>query len=106
MLAGSPVTPDFSLTASPASRSIKRGSRTTYSIVVARSGGFTGAVSLNVGGLPAQAGATFSPNPATGTSTLTVTTSRSTPLGTFTLQVAGTSGSLSRATTVTLVTRR
>jgi N-acetylmuramoyl-L-alanine amidase len=99
-------TPDFSLSVSPSSRSIKRGSKTTYSISIAPSGGFTGSVSLSASGLPAQAGASFSPNPATGSSTMTVTTSRSTPVGTFTLRIDGTSASLTRTTTATLVTRK
>jgi hypothetical protein len=106
MLSGTPANPDFSLSASPASRTIKRGAKTTYSIAIAASGGFTGAVSLSASGLPAQATASFSPNPATAGSTMTVTTSRSTPLGTFTLRIDGTSGSLSHTGTATLVTRR
>jgi hypothetical protein len=106
MLAGTPPSPDFSLSASPVSRSIKRGSKTTYSISVARAGGFSGSVTLGVTGLPAQATASFAPNPATSTATLTVATSRSTPLGTFTLLVAGTSGSVSHTTSVTLTTHR
>jgi N-acetylmuramoyl-L-alanine amidase len=100
------ATPDFSLTASPSSRTIKRGTTATYSISIAASGGFADAVALSAGGLPAQASASFSPNPATATSTMTVTTSSSTPRGTFTLRITGTSGSLSHSTTATLVIRR
>jgi hypothetical protein len=106
MLSGTPATPDFSMSTSPSSRTIKRGASTTYSIAIAPSGGFTGAVSLSASGLPAQASASFSPNPATAASTLTVTTSRATPPGTFTLRIGGTSGSLSHTAAATLVTRK
>ena len=53
---------------------------------------------------PMQAGASFNPasvNTA-GSSTLTVTTARSTTRGTFTLTVQGTGGGFMRTTTVSL----
>jgi len=60
-------------------------------------------VTLNATGVPAGATATFSPNPATGaSSTLTVATSGTTPVNTFTITVTGTSGTLSHTTTVSL----
>jgi len=100
--------PDFSLSASPASRSIKRGARTTYTVTIARTGGFAGALSFAATGLPTGATASFSPNPTTTTgtsSTLTIRTTSSTTLGTFTVTITGTSGSLSRTTKVTLVVK-
>jgi hypothetical protein len=95
--------PDFSLTATPASRTVTAGTSTTYTVSVAPAAGFTGSVSLGASGLPAGASASFSPNPTTGTSTMTVTTTGSTPAGSYPVTVTGTSGSLSHATGVQLV---
>jgi hypothetical protein len=99
-------TPDFSISASPASQSIGTGSSTSYTVTVAPINGFTGTVALSVSGLPTGATGTFSPTSITGgsgTSTLNVTTSSSTAVGTYTLTIKGTSGTLSHTTTVTLV---
>lgn len=95
--------PDFSLSASPASRTVTQGASTTYTVTETPSGGFTGSVTLAASGLPTGATAAFSPNPTTGASTLTVTTATTTPTGSFTITITGTSGTLSHTTTVTLV---
>ncbi|HEX2686262.1 MAG TPA: M4 family metallopeptidase [Kofleriaceae bacterium] len=95
--------PNFSLSASPASRTVVQGTSTTYTVTETPSGGFTGSVTLAASGLPTGATAAFSPNPTTGTSTLTVTTATTTPTGSFTITITGTSGTLSHTTTVTLV---
>jgi subtilase family serine protease len=103
--------PDFSIFASPASRSIKRGSSTTYQATVTASGGFSEAVSFNATGLPSGANATFSPSsvPGSGVSTMTVSTgSRTTPTGSYTLTITGTGtgGSPVHSTTVSLTVTR
>jgi serine protease AprX len=95
--------PDFTLTASPTSRTVRRGSSTTYAITVNKVNGFAGSVSLSVGGQPSRTTASFSPNPATTTSTLTITTRSNTTRSTYTLTVTGTSGGVSRTVKVTLV---
>jgi protocatechuate 3,4-dioxygenase beta subunit len=94
--------PDYSLSLTPSSQSVVQGSSTTYTVTVAPSSTFNGAVQLSAGGLPAGAGATFSPNPATSTSTMTVTTSPTTPTGSSTITVTGTNGSLSHSANTTL----
>jgi hypothetical protein len=100
-----PSGPDFSITASPASQTVTAGAGTSYTATVAASGGFTGAVSFSVSGLPSGATASFNPTSVTGSgsSTMSVSTSASTPAGTYTLTIAGTSGALSHSTTVKLV---
>ncbi len=62
-------------------------------------------VYLDVGGLPAGAVGTFNPNPATGSSTLTVTVSSGVSRGTYILTVTGTGGTpaIQHTATATLV---
>ena len=85
---------DFSVTLSPASQTVTPGFSTAYNATINTIGGFNSPVTLSVTGLPAGATGTFSPNPATTSSTLTVTTTASTPLGSSTLTVTGVNGSL------------
>jgi subtilisin family serine protease len=100
-----PPTPDFSLSASPSSQTVTQGGSTAYTATVTPSGGFSGTVTFSASGLPAGAGASFSPPSVTGSgsSTMNVTTSGATPPGSYTLTITGTSGSLVHSTTVTLV---
>jgi subtilase family serine protease len=96
--------PDFSLSALPSSLSVARGAKGTSSITISRLNGFSSSVTLSASGLPKGVTASFSPNPATTTSTLTLKVSRSAPSGTFTITIKGTSGSLSHSATVSLTT--
>lgn len=98
------VVGDFSISASPSSRSVRRGQSTTFSVTVTGSGGFNGTVSLSASGLPSRTTATFNPSSFTGsgTSTLTVSSNKHSPAGTKTLTITGTSGSLSHSANVTL----
>ena len=96
------ASPDFGLTATPATQTVAPGSATTYMVRVTPLNGFNGTVSLSANGLPANASASFSAL-ASGVSTLTVSTANSTPTGSSTLTVTGTSQNLSHSTTVALV---
>jgi YD repeat-containing protein len=95
---------DFSLSASPTTRTVTASSSTTYTITVSKSGNFSGVVSFTTSGLPSGASASFSPTTVTaqGSTTMTVTTSSSTPGANSTVTVTGTSGSLVHTTSVTL----
>src|SRR5207302_834452 len=96
--------PDFSLSATPASRTVVQGGSTTYTANISRLGGFTGGVTLSVSGLPAGSTWTFTPNPAAAnSSTLTVTTAATTPTGSSLLTITGAGGALTRTTSVTLI---
>jgi hypothetical protein len=109
MTVNSLTTPDFSLSATPASQAVAPGNGTSYALTLTPSNGFAGNVSLSLGALPAGVNATFNTNPipnGSGTSTLTVTTASSTAPGTYTLTITGTSGSLMHSTSVTLIVRR
>jgi subtilase family serine protease len=95
--------PDFTISASPSSRSVKRGSSTTYAVTITRTGGFAGTVTLTVSGQKLILTPTFSPAQTSGsTSTLTVVTSRADSAGTRTLTITGSAGTLKHATAVTL----
>src|SRR2546430_588331 len=76
---------------------------TSYSVTISPTGGFSGQVNLSVSGLPSGASGSFAPNPATASSTLSVTTGTGTPVGPYTLTITGVSGSLTHTTTVSLV---
>jgi hypothetical protein len=99
-------TPDFSLSATPASQTVKHGAGTSYTVSITRTGGFTGTVTLSAGGLPIGVSVGFNPNGTTGnSSTMSVSTSGRTPRGTYVLTITAVSGSLSHSTNVTLVVR-
>ena len=94
-------TPNFTLSASPGSQTVARGGIATYTVSVNPANTYN--LSLSVSGLPFKATASFSPNPASSTSMLTVSTWRKSTSGSYTLTITGTSGGISRTTTVTLV---
>ena len=98
--------PNFSVAATPSSRTVPPGTGTSYNVSVTPSNGFTGNVTFSVIGLPSGATASFSPSSVTGSgsSTLSVSTSSSTPTGSYTLTITATNGSnLTHSTQVTLV---
>jgi len=99
------VQPDFSLSASPASQTVSQGSGTSFTATATAGTGFTGNVSFSVSGLPAGATPSFSPASisASGSSTLSVSTSLTTAPGSYPLTVTATSGTLTHTANVTLV---
>ena len=95
--------PDFTLAVTPASRTIRAGSTTTFSVTIGRVGGFSSGVTMSVAGLGSGAVGSFAPNPAPASaSTLTVRTSVLAARGTFTLRITGRNGALSHQVTATL----
>ena len=98
------ATADYSLAVSPASQSaVQGGAAPGYTVTINASNGFAGSVSLGATGLPAGASASFSPNPATSSSTLTITTAATTPIGSYPFTITGTSGVLSHTAFATVV---
>ena len=84
--------PTFTLSVPGIGFEVGQGSNATGTVTVNPQNGFTSAVNLAVSGLPNGATASFSPNPTTGSSTMTVTASPTTPVGLYTLTYTGTSG--------------
>jgi uncharacterized membrane protein len=96
--------PDFTLSASPSTLTVTRGSTGSYTVTIAGVNGFAGSVSLSVSGLGSRVTTSFSPGSVTGSgsSTLTITVARSATRGKSTLTITGTSGALSHSTTAAL----
>ncbi|PYU18098.1 MAG: hypothetical protein DMG30_29125, partial [Acidobacteria bacterium] len=96
------VVGNFALTASPSSVSVVQGVNATSTITVTPQGGFTSSVTLSASGLPSGVTASFSPNPATASSTLTLMASNAAATGTATVTITGTAGGLTHSSTVSL----
>jgi subtilase family serine protease len=101
---GSSSTPGFSLSASPASVSVKQGSSGTSTITSTVSGGFASAITLSASGQPSGVTVGFSPTSITGagTSTMMLTVAATVATGTYPITVTGTSDSTTETTTVSL----
>lgn len=99
--------PGFLLSANPASQTITVGGKAAYTVSTAIVDGFSGNVALSVAsGLPTGATAAFSPASiaAGDSSTLTLTSTATTPPGTYTLTINGKfSTDLPHSVQVTLV---
>jgi YD repeat-containing protein len=85
------TSPAYSLSVAPSSQTIQASQITTYTVTMATFNGFNSAVTLSASGLPANATAGFNPPSlsANGSSTMTVTSHRATPVGGSTLTVTG-----------------
>lgn len=101
-----PVVPDFTLSASPASVSVRRASSATSTITVNPVNGFNGTVSLSASGLPNGVTATFNPSSTTSSSTLTLTAASTASTGTTTVTVTGASGTLTHTVNITVTVRK
>ena len=95
--------PNFSLSISPSTVTLTRnGGTANYTVTINPTGGFSSTVQLSVSGLPSGTTGSFSPNPATTSSALTLNVSSSTARGSYTFTVSGTSGTLTHTATATL----
>ena len=101
----SAATADFSLSATPASQTVLPGQSTSYTATVTPETGFTGIVSFSASGLPSGATAAFAPTSVagSGSTTMNVITSITTPMGAYQLTIIGASGDRVHSVAVTLV---
>jgi hypothetical protein len=97
--------PNFSITASPSSVTVTRGTSGTSTISTTALNGFNSAISLSASGQGGRVTVTFSPNPipapGTGSSTMKISVNRRATRGTRTITVTGTGG-VTHTTTVIL----
>jgi hypothetical protein len=101
------VTPDFTMSASPTSLSLKPGQSGNSSVTVTSLNGFADSVGLSITGCPANATCTVNPVSVTGgsgSSTFSVVTTASIAPGTYTLTITGTDTSYgaTHSTSVTM----
>jgi subtilase family serine protease len=105
-LAPTSTSPNFTISASPASVSVVQGNNGTSTITTAVSGGFNSAIALTASGQPSGVTVSFSPAsiaaPGSGTSTMTIAVASTTAAGTYPITVTGTGGSVTQNATVTL----
>jgi len=96
--------PAFNLSASPASLDVALGYAGKSTITTTAINGFKASISLSASGQPAGVTITFNPTSITGagTSTMTASVSPTAALGTYTITVKGTSGSVVETTAVAL----
>jgi subtilisin family serine protease len=98
--------PDFTLSATPSSRSTTAGGAVSYTVSAASVGGFAGNVTLSLSGLTgAQATWSFTPSSISAgvTSQLKITTAATLAPGSYPLTITGTSGAITHTAAVTLV---
>ncbi len=98
--------PDFSISASPSSITVARGSSGTSTISTTALNGFNAAISLSASGQGSRVTISFGTNPipapGTGSSVMTISVARNATRGTRTITVAGTGGGVTHTATVTL----
>jgi kumamolisin len=101
-------TPNFTLSLSPSSFTIDDDGSVSTTLTVTSVNGFHSAVTLSVNEFPTDVSATASANPVTPPAngsvkvTITWSASRRAPSGTTTIELIGTSGSLTNETPVTI----
>ncbi len=95
--------PDFTL-AAPTAVTATQGGAGAATISTTVAGSFNAAVALTASGVPTGATAAFSPAsiaaPGSGSTTLTLTTGASTPMGTYSVTVTGTGGGKTHTATI------
>lgn len=98
------VVADFSVSASPSSQTVRRGSKTSYTVTITALGPFSSVVSFSASGVPKRTSASFSPTSVSGsgTSTLTISTNRNSPTGTYSLTISASGGGITHSANVSL----
>src|SRR5271157_5129295 len=98
--------PNFTISASPSSLTIKQGNQGTSTITTSITGGFNSSINLSSSGAPSGTTVSFNPNPiaapGSGSSTMTITVGSTTPTGTYPITVTGNGGGIQHNATVTL----
>ncbi|HXN98312.1 MAG TPA: protease pro-enzyme activation domain-containing protein [Candidatus Acidoferrales bacterium] len=103
---GTSPTPNFAISASPASVSVVQGGNGSSTITTTVSNGFNAAVALTSSGQPTGVTVTFNPTsiaaPGSGSSAMSIAVASTTVAGTYTITVTGTGGGVTQNTSVSL----
>ncbi len=101
-----PAQPDFRLTPAPSTVQIQAGKSAQVTVSVTLTNGFSSAIALSAGNLPAGLTAGYAPAtlaaPGSGTSTLTLTAAATTAPGTYNVTVTAAGGGASHQSTIAL----
>jgi serine protease len=102
------IGPDFTISASPTSASVRRGSSASFTINTTQIGNTTRTINLSEKGQPSGVNASLSSSSVAsgGHVTLTLTATSSAPTGTFKVTVTGSDASGSQTTSVSFTVRR
>jgi hypothetical protein len=92
----------FTISAAPATLGLVQGATAKSTITVSSVGGFTGAVTVSVSGLPAGVTASLTRGSTANTVALALAASATATIGTANVTVTGTSGALTKAATIAL----
>jgi len=101
--------PDFTISASPTTITVPKGNSGTSTLTLTPLGEFSQPINLTYDVCPTGSTCTINPNPVQmdginpGTSKLTIQTSSSTPVGTYTITVKGVFVPLQHPVTITLI---
>jgi hypothetical protein len=98
--------PDFTISASPASLSTVQGGSGAATITTTIANGFNSAVTLSASGLPAGAAANFNPTsiaaPGSGSLTMTILVGTATTAGVYPVTITGSGGGQTHSTVINL----
>lgn len=101
-----PPAPTFTFSLSPTAGSAVQGANSTTTATITPVDGFTGNVTFSLVGAPSGVSVTPTsltvPGPGAATQALTIQTTTATPVGTHTLMVRATGGTVTRETSFTL----
>jgi subtilase family serine protease len=100
-----PITPDFTISASPSLLNVTPGASVRTVIGIAPVGTFASAVALSEFGAPSGVVASFSPASTASSSTLTLTASSQVTPGIYIISISASSGDLNRVSTIGLLVR-
>jgi subtilase family serine protease len=100
------ASPGFSISASPSSVSVAKGSSGTSTITTSVSGGFDSALALSASGQPSGVTVSFNPTsiaaPGSGSSMMTLAVASTAAAGTYTITVTGSGGGITHSAAVSL----
>jgi hypothetical protein len=105
LVVAAPVTPDFTISASPSIMSVSAGASIQSAIAIAPVGTFGSAVSLSVTGAPQGVTASFSPPSTASSSTLALSVGSKVTPGIYIVGITASSGGLKHSSTVGLLVR-